>query len=101
VKVVFNADSRQDFRKARKHYAGISQRRVDDFDHQVKEVIRTIIERKGGDHVGPHGFPCRRCPPYPYLVYYRIAGETLLILGLVHERRHPDHLRRDLEGSTD
>lgn len=101
MKVVLGAVFKQARAKARKHYAGISRLCVDNFDRHVTEAIRTIMERKGGDHVGPHGFPCRRCSPFPYLVYYRIAGETLFILGLVHERRHPDHLRRGLEDSPD
>jgi hypothetical protein len=101
VKIVLGAVFKRGLRKARKDYAGISQRRADDLHQQVKEVIRTIVQRKGGDHVGPHGFPCRRCSPFPYLVYYRIEAEKLFILGLIHERRHPDYLRRGLEESTD
>jgi plasmid stabilization system protein ParE len=91
VRIVFTAEYKQDLREARRYYAGISQARADDLRDQVKEVIRTIVERNGGDHVGPHGRS-----PYPYLVYYRIVGEMLYILGLVHERRHPEHLRRGL-----
>jgi plasmid stabilization system protein ParE len=101
VKVVFNAEARQDLREARRYYARASQSRANDFDDQVKEVVRTIVQRKGGDHVGAHGFPCRRCSPYPYLVYYRILRGTLEILGVVHERRHPDYLRRELDESAD
>ena len=28
---------------------------------------------------------------------YQIEDETLYVLGLVHERRHPDYLRENLE----
>jgi hypothetical protein len=31
------------------------------------------------------------------VVYYEIEGDSLYILGLVHERRHPDYLRENLE----
>jgi hypothetical protein len=74
---------------------------VGELDAQVQGVIRVIANRKGGDHVGPHGHPCRRCSPFPYLVYYRITGETLYILGFIHERRHPDYLRRALKDGAE
>ena len=60
---------------------------------RVKEVVRTIIARNGGDHVGPHGFPCRACRPFPYAVCYLIEKDSLHVLGLVHDRRHPDFLK--------
>jgi hypothetical protein len=94
VKVVLGAFFRRGRLQARRYYARRSERLVDEFDDEVQAIIRVIAERKGGDHVGPHGHPCRRCPSFPYLVYYRIVGETLYILGVINERRHPDYLRR-------
>ncbi len=55
------------------------------------------MARRGGDHVGPHGFRCRKCRPFPYLVYYELDGEALYILGLVQERKQPDYLQTELE----
>jgi len=52
-----------------------------------------VVRWQGGDHVGPHGFPCRRCRPFPFLLYYHIEADTLHVLGLVHERRHPNFLK--------
>ena len=101
MKVVFNAASKRDLRRAIKYYADTSLKRADALRAQVKEVVQTITRRRGGDHVGPHGLPCRRCTPFPYPVYYYIEGETLFILGLVHERRHPDYLRRDPKDRTE
>jgi hypothetical protein len=54
---------------------------------------REIIKWKGGDHVGPHGFPCRRARPFPFYICYFVDGDTIYFLGLVHERRHPDFLK--------
>ena len=58
--------------------------------------MREVIKWKGGDHVGPHGFPCRRAKPFPFYVYYKIEGDTIYFLALVHERRHPDFLKEQL-----
>ena len=81
---------------AESRYAEISERLGDDFHERVKESVRVVIKRKGGDHVGPHGFPCRKCRPFLYLVYYQIESDTLYVLGVVHEGRPPDFLRRGL-----
>lgn len=35
-----------------------------------------------------------------FLLYYQIEDETLYVLGLVHERRHPDYLRENLTESA-
>jgi hypothetical protein len=97
VKVVFSSIFKGDLVEAEAKYAAVSVRLGDDFHERVKEAVSTVIRWKGGDHVGPHGFPCRRCRPFPYLVYYEIVEDALYFLGLVHERRHPDHLRKRIE----
>jgi hypothetical protein len=33
---------------------------------------------------------------FPFLLYYQTEGDELYILGLVHERRHPDFLKNKL-----
>ena len=97
MKVVFSSFFKQEILHAETRYAEASERLGEDFHQRVKAAIRVVIKWKGGDHVGPHGFPCRKCKPFPYLLYYQIEGDTLYILGLVHERRHPDFLQRGLE----
>ena len=97
MNVVFSNFFKRELLDAETRYAAISRRLGDDFHERVKEAVRVIIKWKGGDHVGPHGFPCRKCRPFPYVVYYTIEGDSLYLLGLVHERRHPDYLREGLE----
>ena len=96
MRVVFSSLFRQDMRKEAGRYTEILPRLGEDFEARVKTAVRTVLRWQGGDHVGPHGFPCRRCRPFPYLLYYKIEGDTLYVLGLVHERRHPDFLKERL-----
>jgi hypothetical protein len=96
MKVVFSTLFRKDLAAASNHYRSISPKLGTDFDERVKATVRTVIAWKGGDHVGPHGFPCRLCRPFPYLLYYEISQETLHVIGLVHERRHPNFLKARL-----
>lgn len=94
--VVFSSVFKRDLLEAETRYSAISPRLGDDFHARVKEAVRTVIVRRGGDHVGPHGFRCRKCRPFPYLVYYEIEDDTLYVLGIVQERKHPDYLRSAL-----
>lgn len=99
MKLVFSSRFRRDLHEARAHYELVSARLAEDFEERVKSVVRTVVTWGGGDHVGVHGFPCRRCRPFPYLVYYEVSEGTLRVLALVHERRHPDHLKERGDGS--
>ncbi len=40
-------------------YEGVSERLASAFRERITGQVREIIKWKGGDHVGPHGFPCR------------------------------------------
>jgi len=98
VKVVFSRQFRADLLSEETKYHEISERLASAFHERVSGQAREIIRWKGGDHVGPHGFPCRRTRPFPFYVYYQIKGDTLYFLGLVHERRHPDFLKKPGHG---
>lgn len=100
MKLIFSSFFKQGLLEEETRYASISPRLGDDFHARVEDAVRVVIKWKGGNHVGPHGFPCRRCRPFPYLLYYQIENETLYVLGLVHERRHPDYLRENLGEKT-
>jgi hypothetical protein len=94
--VRFSSTFKADLLQEETRYAAISERLGHDFHERVKEAVRVIVRRRGGDHNGPHGFPCRKCRPFPFLVYYQIEGDDLYMLGLVHERRHPEYLKNKL-----
>lgn len=97
--VRFSSVFKRDLLEAETRYAAISLKLGDDFHARVKEAVRTIIIRSGGDHFGPHGFRCRKCRPFPYLIYYEMEADDLFILGVVQERKHPDYLKKALEHS--
>lgn len=99
MRVVFSSLFKKDLLDAETRYGDISPHLADDFHTRVKEAVRAVIRWKGGDHVGPHGYPCRKCRPFPYILYYQIDNDVLYCLGLVHERRHPDYLRQNLDES--
>lgn len=92
MRAVFSSLFPQDLQNEARCCTEILPRRGEDFEARVKATVRTVLRWYGGDHVGPHRFPCRRCRPFPQLLYCKIEGETVYVLGLVHERRHPNFL---------
>jgi hypothetical protein len=92
MKVVFSTAFKRDLLEAEVHYNEISKRLCEDFRLRVQETALLIERQEGGDHVGPHGFPSRKCRPFPYIVYYQKSESVIYILALIHEKRHPEYL---------
>jgi hypothetical protein len=51
VNVVFSTFFKQELLHAESRYAEISERLGDDFHERVKESVRVVVKRKGGDHI--------------------------------------------------
>jgi hypothetical protein len=71
VNAVFSRGFKADLVREEARYAEISERLSGDFHERVAGLVREVIKWKGGDHIGPHGFPCRRAKPFPFYVYSR------------------------------
>jgi hypothetical protein len=97
VKAVFSSQFKIDLAEGEGKYEEISEQLASAFRERVAGQVREIIKWSGRGHVGPHGFPCRRTRPFPYYIYYTVARDNIYFLGLVHERRHPDFLKRRLQ----
>lgn len=94
MKARFSRQFKADLLEAELKYRAVSERLASAFRERIAGQVREVIRWKGGDHVGPHGFPCRRAKPFPFYIYYHVTRSTIYFLGLVHERRHPDFLQR-------
>ena len=97
MRAVFSRRFKADLLEQEARYAAISGRLASAFRERVAGQTREVIKWEGGDHVGPHGFPCRRTRPFPLYVCYAVEADTIYFLGLVHERRHPDYLKGRME----
>jgi hypothetical protein len=93
VKAIFSTRFKADLLSAEAKYSEISGRLAGELRERVAGQAREIIRWKGGDHVGPHGFPCRRTKPFPFYLYYEVRNDTIWFLALIHERRHPGFLK--------
>jgi hypothetical protein len=93
VKAIFSSQFKADLFKAETRYGEISPKLAAVLRERIAGEVREVIRRGGGDHIGPHGFPCRRTKPFPFYICYKVQGGTLFFLALVHERRHPAFLK--------
>ncbi|HWF17849.1 MAG TPA: hypothetical protein VG754_01195 [Verrucomicrobiae bacterium] len=96
MKAVFSSRFKADLGAEEAKYLLISDRLASAFKERVAGQAREIVKWNGGDHVGPHGFPCRRATPFPFYICYSVVADTIYFLGLVHERRHPSFLKNRL-----
>jgi hypothetical protein len=94
VKAIFSTQFKIDLAVGELKYEAISEQLASAFRERVAGQVREIVKWSGRGHVGPHGFPCRKTRPFPYYVYYSVDRDNIYFLGLVHERRHPDFLKR-------
>lgn len=94
MRAVFSSRFKADLAKEEAKYEAASPNLGKRLRKRVAEEAKEIIRKNGGDHIGPHGHPCRRPSPFPYYIYYAIRGDTLYFLALVHERRHPHFLKQ-------
>ena len=69
MNAVFSSGFKTDLVREETRYAEISERLSGDFHERVAGLVREVIKWKGGDHIGPHGFPCRRAKPFPFYIY--------------------------------
>ena len=59
MKAVFSSRFKSDLLAAEEKYRDISDRLAGELRERIAGQAREIIRWNGGDHVGPHGFPCR------------------------------------------
>jgi hypothetical protein len=100
VRAVFSKEFEFELVEKEQRYNEISLRLGSAFRARVASQTREIIKWRGGDRVGPHGFPCRRTKPFPFYIYYKVIGDTIHFLGIIHERRHPDFLKGRLKAKA-
>ena len=92
-KVVFHSSIPDDLVSALDYYDGISSAVAQRFRAAVSRAISAVRDR-------PEMFPLDVAPirfakveRFPYLVFYTIKGDTVLILAIVHGSRSTDSWR--------
>lgn len=85
MKAVFSTRFRADLLREEIKYREVSERLATALRERVAGQVSEVIR-------------WRRTKPFPFFIYYKLQGEAIHFLGLVHERRQPDFLRKQLRG---
>ena len=90
MRIVLGEHAVDDLRRARDHYARVDPALSDDFALAFDAVVERI-------RIFPHGAPPvdgfpglrrARMRRFPYGVFYRDTGETVIVLRVLHNARH-------------
>ena len=94
MKLRYRAIARRDVEEAREWYETHSPELESRFAAELAATLATILQH-------PRVFPVVRAqvrraalPVFPYLVYYLPRDEGLVILRVLHGKRHPDTWKR-------
>ena len=82
---------KRDMAEALRYYDAIATRLADEFAAEVKAMIEKAGEHPLRHHLAGRGFRRANCPRFPYHVLYEIHGESLRIMHVRHNKRHPDY----------
>lgn len=87
--VSYTARARQHLHAGYQFYKAIRPSLGNDFDEEVQAAINRILEHP--DAWPPFGKLFRRVKinRFPYGILYRVEGETLYIVNIMHMSRHP------------
>ena len=72
MNAVFSILFKADLDAETERYRAISERLASALKERVAGQVRKVIKWQGGDHVAPHGFPCRRATPFPFYICYSL-----------------------------
>jgi plasmid stabilization system protein ParE len=73
------------------HHSPLGARNVRSRVHAVLELIAP--HPHSGPRIGKRGFRRIAAFPYPYLIFYRVAADEVVILGVRHAARDPSPRR--------
>jgi plasmid stabilization system protein ParE len=98
----FVASAESELAEATDHYSQISENLARRFVADVRRAVGLIEDFPEGSPVIAKGVRKRVMFEFPYLVFYRVAKEEIVVLAIAHQRRRPvnwrQRMRRDDAG---
>ncbi len=82
---------KRDVVEALKYYSEISSRLAGEFDDEVRELIAKAADNPLRSHPVGRGFRRANLRRFPYHVLYEIREESIRVMHVRHNKRHPDY----------
>ncbi len=80
-----------DIRDAAMHYAEISARVLSAFWSELDLVLASVEKNPRSHHFDSCGLRRANFRKFPYHLLYEIEGESIFLVVLRHDRRHPNY----------
>jgi plasmid stabilization system protein ParE len=80
--------------KARRWYYRRTPRAASDFLLCVEETLAKLARDPLVSQRWDDDYRYRRVPRFPYVVFFRIWGQKVFVVAIVHERRKPGRWKR-------
>ncbi len=95
MKIVFRAAALEESREAIAWYLQeAGQRQADAFRDEVNAKLTLLMEHPGIGTPGEWGTRWMPLKVFPYILHYRLDGDTLRVFAVAHQRRRPGYWRK-------
>ena len=91
MEVTFHPLVKRDLIEALNYYKEISTGLADEFGDEVRFVLGQAIVSPLRFHLVAQGFRRANLRRFPYHILYEFRAETLRVMHLRHNKRHPDY----------
>jgi plasmid stabilization system protein ParE len=91
VVVSYHPLVKRDVAEALKYYAEVSDRLADDFQAEVQDINSRAVENPLRFHPTQQGFRRAYLPRFPYHILYEVRDDSLRVMHVRHNKRHPDY----------
>ena len=78
-----------DIRDTAAHYAEVSERVVESFWSELDLILASIERNPRSHHFDACGLRRANFRKFPYHLLYEVDGNSILLVVLRHDRRHP------------
>ena len=90
MRIIRHPELASDIRDVALHYAEISERILDSFWKELDRILASIENNPGKYHFDSSGLRRANLRRFPYHLLYQVEEESIYLLVLRHDRRHPD-----------
>lgn len=91
MQVVRHPRLASDIRETALHYAEVSERTLFSFWSELDVILASIERNPRTHHFDSCGLRRANFKRFPYHLLYEVAEDTIFLVVLRHDRRHPDY----------
>ncbi len=90
MRIIFSTDARRDRREAVAAYGGVSRSLRQSFSRDLETALHYVFEYPLGAPIRKRDVRGKRLLHFPYTILYRVDGQHVFVLGIVHQAQDPE-----------